>query len=131
MVDKKKEKKRLKKVCFERNFVVIFAAALEENKKSERAGIKKNEQVHWDIESTKRTSQAPNQFSESLNEGLRKFKTFYNYNEEFDPGSGWTLAGGLTHASRAARQQCPRAAHGWVTRMQPTFNRGIAQRNLD
>ena len=22
------------------------------------------------------------------------------YNEEFDPGSGWTLAGGLTHASR-------------------------------
>jgi uncharacterized protein YaeQ len=30
--DKKKEKKRLKKVCFERNFVVIFAAALKENK---------------------------------------------------------------------------------------------------
>ena len=26
------------------------------------------------------------------------FKTFYN--EEFDPGSGWTLAAGLTHASR-------------------------------
>ena len=25
-------------------------------------------------------------------------KTFYN--EEFDPGSGWTLAAGLTHASR-------------------------------
>ena len=24
------------------------------------------------------------------------------YNEEFDPGSGWTLAGGLTHASRGA-----------------------------
>ena len=23
------------------------------------------------------------------------------YNGEFDPGSGWTLAGGLTHASRA------------------------------
>ena len=22
------------------------------------------------------------------------------YNEEFDPGSGWTLAAGLTHASR-------------------------------
>ena len=23
-----------------------------------------------------------------------------NNNEEFDPGSGWTLAAGLTHASR-------------------------------
>ena len=28
----------------------------------------------------------------------RQIKT--NYNEEFDPGSGWTLAAGLTHASR-------------------------------
>ena len=26
----------------------------------------------------------------------------YYYNEEFDPGSGWTLATGLTHASRGA-----------------------------
>ena len=25
-----------------------------------------------------------------------------SYNEEFDPGSGWTLAAGLTHASRGA-----------------------------
>ncbi len=24
------------------------------------------------------------------------------YDEEFDPGSGWTLAAGLTHASRGA-----------------------------
>ena len=24
------------------------------------------------------------------------------YSEEFDPGSGWTLATGLTHASRGA-----------------------------
>ena len=29
-----------------------------------------------------------------------KLKIFYN--EEFDPGSGWTLATGLTHASRGA-----------------------------
>ena len=29
-----------------------------------------------------------------------KIKTLYN--EEFDPGSGWTLAAGLTHASRGA-----------------------------
>ena len=28
--------------------------------------------------------------------------TSNSYNEEFDPGSGWTLAAGLTHASRGA-----------------------------
>ena len=35
---------------------------------------------------------------------VRFLKVLYNfyYNEEFDPGSGWTLAGGLTHASRGA-----------------------------
>ena len=32
----------------------------------------------------------------------RKTKTLRYYNEEFDPGSGWTLATGLTHASRGA-----------------------------
>ena len=26
------------------------------------------------------------------------------YNEEFDPGSGWTLAAGLTHASRGVTE---------------------------
>ena len=31
---------------------------------------------------------------------LRDIKKIYN--EEFDPGSGWTLAAGLTHASRGA-----------------------------
>ena len=30
------------------------------------------------------------------------FGTKILYNEEFDPGSGWTLATGLTHASRGA-----------------------------
>ena len=29
---------------------------------------------------------------------VNHFKNIYN--EEFDPGSGWTLATGLTHASR-------------------------------
>ena len=61
-------------------------------------------------------------------------KTFF-YNGEFDPGSGWTLAAGLTHASRGAAEEvacyfCRRPAHGCVTRMQPTFNRGIIRRNL-
>ena len=34
---------------------------------------------------------------EESGESSKKF-----YNEEFDPGSGWTLATGLTHASRGA-----------------------------
>ena len=32
----------------------------------------------------------------------RKSISRNSYNEEFDPGSGWTLAAGLTHASRGA-----------------------------
>ena len=28
------------------------------------------------------------------------------YDEEFDPGSGWTLAAGLTHASRGVLGAC-------------------------
>ena len=63
-----------------------------------------------------------------------RLKIFYN--EEFDPGSGWTLATGLTHASRGAAwtQLCWvwwRPAHGWVTRMQLTYQRGIARRKSD
>ena len=39
-----------------------------------------------------------------LSWGKRTCKETNNffYNEEFDPGSGWTLATGLTHASRGA-----------------------------
>ena len=43
--------------------------------------IKKNQSVNFIIEFEYRDEQT--------------------YNGEFDPGSGWTLAGGLTHASRA------------------------------
>ena len=39
--------------------------------------------------------------TESWAQTENKTKTLY-YNEEFDPGSGWTLATGLTHASRGA-----------------------------
>ena len=31
-----------------------------------------------------------------------KSGSYIIYNGEFDPGSGWTLAAGLTHASRGA-----------------------------
>ena len=58
------------------------------------------------------------------------------YNEEFDPGSGWTLATGLTHASRGVFFKKlafwrERPAHGWVTRIQPALHIGIASRKGD
>ena len=56
------------------------------------------------------------------------------YNEEFDPGSGWTLATGLTHASRGVSKELAperRPAHGWVTRIQPALHIGIASRKGD
>ena len=40
------------------------------------------------------------QYELKCQEQLRDIKKIYN--EEFDPGSGWTLAAGLTHASRGA-----------------------------
>ena len=39
--------------------------------------------------------------SESRESLVKNIKDIF-YNEEFDPGSGWTLATGLTHASRGA-----------------------------
>ena len=36
----------------------------------------------------------------------------FNYNEEFDPGSGWTLAAGLIHASRGAARRVAILAGG-------------------
>ena len=46
------------------------------------------------------------------------------YNEEFDPGSGWTLATGLTHASRGAASEKLRlirmATGEWVSNTYPT-----------
>ena len=55
-------------------------------------------------------------YENSEREGSRKNSTLdksiilsylinFFYNEEFDPGSGWTLATGLTHASRGAARE--------------------------
>ena len=49
--------------------------------------------------------------------------------EEFDPGSGRTLAARLTHASRTVFTSVNIVADGWVTREQPAFKRGIASGN--
>ena len=54
--------------------------------------------------------------------------------QEFDPGSGRTLAACLTHASRAGMWKSLLwyilAADGWVTREQPASNRGITHRKM-
>ena len=42
-------------------------------------------------------------FLKKKEQSSRTSKNIYLlYNEELDPGSGWTLAAGLTHASRGA-----------------------------
>ena len=43
----------------------------------------------------------------------RKIQVQQYYNEEFDPGSGWTLAAGLIHASRTVN--APSGAWEWRT----------------
>ena len=73
--------------------------------------------------------------TDEMLDSLRFSTDWTFYNGEFDPGSGWTLAAGLTHASRGVTGRSLllrwRPAHGCVTRMQPTSYWGIAQRNLD
>ena len=55
---------------------------------------------------------------------------------EFDPGSGWTLAACLTHASRTkhcwwrfVKIDFDLVADGWVMREQPAFQRGTTVGN--
>ena len=66
-----------------------------------------------------------------------KLRDLKIYNEEFDPGSGWTLAAGLTHASRGAAwhgdsSKCWwRPAQGCVTREQLARFWGITVGNDD
>ena len=56
---------------------------------------------------------------------------------EFDPGSGWTLAACLTHASRTKHlvtipsgwRPCDWVADGWVTRGKPAMYWGITVGN--
>ena len=62
---------------------------------------------------------------------------WYKFFREFDPGSGWTLAACLTHASRTELLwQIPSGwrwfnlvADGWVTREQPASKRGTTAGN--
>ena len=54
-----------------------------------------------------------------------------NWTQEFDSGSGWTLAACLTHASRTDVRSLllTLVADGWVTREQSAHVRGITVRN--
>ena len=57
--------------------------------------VRLNALEHW----VKYQKTHKNDSSEFSREYLVRVKQFI-YNGEFDPGSGWTLAAGLTHASR-------------------------------
>ena len=66
-------------------------------------------EVHWkDCFTVQEASTEKYNLSRSVNSFERiikcqdKLRDLKLYNEEFDPGSGWTLAAGLTHASRGA-----------------------------
>ena len=65
-------------------------------------------------------------------------ESIQDWTEEFDPGSGRTLAECLTHASRAETRERKAsagrshvlAADGWVTREQSVLHRGIRYRKV-
>ena len=64
--------------------------------------------------------------SEKQSSELLRFKASWvmfwiQWFREFDPGSGWTLAARLTHASRTVKAPSGayKVANGWLTRGQP------------
>ena len=59
------------------------------------------------------------------------WETLRDWTQEFDPGSGRTLAACLTHASRTGydSSELYLVANGWVTREQPASLRGITTGN--
>ena len=106
---------------------------------------------HWQL-NNKTTLKIQLNFSDDFSKNRRTF--FKNSNNkdkeasaswtwiqtitwEFDPGSGWTLAACLTHASRTKLdfrffrndEWYDWVADGWVTRGQPASYRGITVRN--
>ena len=62
-------------------------------------------------------------FTYEINELKIKNIEIYGNLREFDPGSGWTLAVCLTHASRTKVLKTL-VADGWVTRENLPFGRG-------
>ena len=108
----------------------------EENLENEESRFQTINVSWWEIEFWEELSEVWWEYTGSFKRKLRaealSMKNYYN--GEFDPGSGWTLAAGLIHASRRGSMcsnTCGRPANGCGTRMQPTFYRGIARGNLD
>ena len=121
-------KKTLKKVCRFKKWYYFcnpFSTKMENKKKI----YKFFEKFEASLKNSNKYPQFQNRIEN--NRSWDKYQIFYN--EEFDPGSGWTLAAGLIHASRTVSPclQGTRVAHGCVTRMQPTLNWKIAPRNRD
>ena len=58
--------------------------------------------------------------------GIDVEREFWDWTEEFDPGSDWTLAACLTHASRTAAWASAwwRVANGWVKHRNVPFGGG-------
>ena len=87
---------------------------------------------YWKISTSKyrETKNRERWFLWKLIECQDRLRSIKIYKEEFDPGSGWTLAAGLTHASRgAARGSNTLAATGervrnaWATCPYPGHKR--------
>ena len=76
------------------------------------------------------------QISEDISENKKKkrWSAWAKSNGEFDPGSGWTLAACLIHASRTKTVESllltDLVANGWVTRREPAHVPGITDGNV-
>ena len=82
-----------KQTIFDKNYIKLFCREVQETNEhsnKECLGLKSHLSIPSEINLTG-----------VLSTNREWTKTLY-YNEEFDPGSGWTLATGLTHASRGA-----------------------------
>ena len=89
--------------------------------REERQRAEEGKEKFIDIKETKEVSE---ERRDSVMKTYVEFReTIILYNEEFDPGSGWTLAAGLTHASRGAAgcSNTLPATGGWVRNAYATY----------
>ena len=102
---RKKFEKTLKKIWKGREKRFIFASAFASRKGRGWRREKKSSLKYWREQNNvasvnRRTTRVV--IHETHDPCRNKISEINYYNEEFDPGSGWTLATGLTHASRGA-----------------------------
>ena len=106
-------------------YVHNYIAKLIENNRAAVYNRKNKKEVNWGDERSKGKKSLTKAREEEDQEEVQE--RMYG---EFDPGSGWTLAAGLIHASWGAawytRVYWWRPADGWVIGRRPTSYRGIA-----